>query len=102
MCAVRGQCCYFNIEIKGYNVILDNQPCKFLNKKTGLCIDYKNRKKNFKYCTGEENDEMFDVGALPEECLILIKLGRKEARPKIKINKIFHLLKQIHLMLSNC
>jgi hypothetical protein len=44
---------------------------------------------------------MFDVGALPEECLILKKLGRIEARPKIKINKILHLLKQKDVMLYN-
>jgi len=85
-------CCYFNIELKGYNIVLSEQACKWLDKKTGLCTDYEHRKENFKFCFGESDNEMFDVGALPKECLYLKKLNKKELRPKIKIGKVIHKL----------
>jgi len=91
-CPVKGMCCYFSIQLKGYNIVLSNQACKWLDKNTGLCTDYEHRKEHFKYCYGEDKDEMFDVGALPKECLFLKQLHRKEARPKIRLGKVIHKL----------
>ena len=90
-CEVRGKCCHFSTMIDGYNVILPNQPCEFLNKTTGLCNDYENRKSNKKYCLDiKENG----YGSLPEKCSYLKENPELELNPKIDIQNIGDKLSQ--------
>ena len=84
-CEVRGQCCHFSTMIDGFNIILSNQACEFLNKESGLCNDYKNRKKNKSYCLDiKENG----YGSLPEKCSYLKENSELETNPKIDPMKV--------------
>lgn len=85
-CPVRGKCCYYSTLIEGYNIILENQPCSFLDTKTGLCKDYKNRKKNFKFCLDSEKG--IGKGAFPKECLYLTNKSHLEPHPKVFIEDV--------------
>ncbi|KKM03921.1 hypothetical protein LCGC14_1769580 [marine sediment metagenome] len=72
VCKCRGLCCYFSTLIDGkHNIILESHPCSFLNTKTGLCIDYENRKEVYENCLDIEQAKQ--TGGLPEGCLHLEK-----------------------------
>lgn len=85
-CKVRGDCCYVNVEIEGYNIILENVYCPMLDIDTGLCKDYPNRLEN-PWCM--RNPEMFEKGCLPRECEYL-KEGNYEKNPKIHLGEILN------------
>ena len=87
-CPVRGRCCFFSVMIEGYNVILDNQPCEFLDLETGLCSDYENRKKNFEYCMNIS--EIKGRGGLPKGCLYLKEDPTLELHPKENIKDLMN------------
>ncbi len=88
-CKVRGDCCYVNIPIEGYNVILDNVHCPKLDTKTGLCTTYENRHVN-SWCL--DDNEMFEKGCLPKGCEYL-KDGKNEQNPKIHLGDILNNIK---------
>jgi len=48
---IKGLCCHISEVIEGYNIILPNQPCKFLNLETKTCTVHKERFKKNKRCT---------------------------------------------------
>ncbi len=66
-CPVRGACCYLSIPLEGFNVILSNKPCKYLDTKTGLCNTYEERNK-VAYC--KQGEDGFGCGGLPRGCLL--------------------------------
>ena len=80
-CKVRGLCCYVNLELEGFNIILDNVHCPELDTETGLCTGYKNRHKN-SWCL--DDSEMFEKGCLPANCEYLKEEKYKEVKPKIQ------------------
>ena len=85
-CTVRGDCCYVNVPIEGYNIILDNVHCPHLNVKTGLCMTYENRHIN-PWCL--DDSEMFEKGCLPKGCEYLEE-GKSEINPKIHLGEIMN------------
>lgn len=85
-CKVRGDCCYVNIEIEGYNIILDNVHCPYLNIDTGLCTVYEERHQ-YPWCL--DDGEMFEKGCLPSECEYL-KDKHTEMKPKIRLGVILN------------
>jgi len=80
-CPVRGKCCYHSILIEGFNVILDNFPCFYLNTNTNECRIYDKRNR-FKSCSPINLNE----GSVPKECLYLN--GKKERFPKVWFHEI--------------
>lgn len=80
-------CCHYSMIIhsdngKLYNIILKNQICKYLDKKSHKCLIYKNRLKVNPYClTIEEGIRQY---ALPKECLyVKDNVEYKEKIPQI-------------------
>ena len=88
---VRGLCCHINIPIGSFNIVMEHVHCPFLDEKTRLCSDYKNRKTLAPWCL--HGEEMFGKGGLPEGCLYLKDHPEKEPHPKQKIRDILPLLK---------
>jgi len=96
-----GKCCFYNIELEGYNVILSNQPCKYLDRDTMKCKIYKNRFKINPYCLHSEDENMFNKGSLPKGCLFLEKHPEREKNPKIDIREIADNLSHQSIMIYN-
>lgn len=82
---IKGKCCYFNVQLEGFNVILSEQPCKYLDKKTKLCTIYKKRH-TIPWCMNESN--MYEKGGLPKGCLYLKGHPERDINPKIDILEI--------------
>jgi len=75
---VRGKCCYLSVKIGEYNIILEDQPCVYLDIEKGLCKHYEDRFK-VKHC--RNGKAKFECGALPAKCLYLN--GRREKDDKV-------------------
>ena len=95
---VRGFCCFYNVIIEGFNLILSNQHCKYLDTKTMKCKDYENRVKIQPYCL--END-MFNKGALPKGCLYIKGHPEREENPKVDIKEVVYELSTQSIMEYN-
>ena len=85
---VKGKCCFYNIELEGYNIILRNQPCKYLNLKTMECSDYEHRLQINPYC--HHSGDMYNFGGLPKGCLYLKDHPELEENPKIDISEVIN------------
>ena len=85
-CKVRGDCCYVNMPIEGYNLILDNVHCPELDIETGLCTCYNERHKH-PWCL--DDSEMFEKGCLPKDCEYL-KDGNIENIPKLHLGDVLN------------
>lgn len=96
---IRGLCCYYNIVIEGYNLILLNQPCKYLDLKTMRCKDFKHRTQINPYCL--HGKEMFNKGCLPKGCLYLKDHPEREKNPKIDIHEVIDKLSPQSIMKWN-
>lgn len=68
-CPVRGKCCYCATIIEGYNIILSNYPCEYLDLETGLCIVYENRKEYIPSCI--DTTDNYGKWGYPKECLYI-------------------------------
>lgn len=71
LCDGCGKCCYRKfIDGRGKNTKLYFTciACDFLDLKTGLCSDYKNRFKNNPECTHLTKKNVKEFGWLPETC----------------------------------
>lgn len=97
-CPVRGRCCYLSEMIHGYNVIIDFQPCKHLNKDTGLCKIYKGRS-SVPHCSNGRSK--FYRGNLPKECLYLKDNPKLESNPKRDVKDVVHEFNADEVMLYN-
>ncbi len=84
-CTVRGVCCYVNVPIEGFNIILENVHCPKLDH-TGLCTCYENRHIH-SWCLDDK--EMFNKNCLPRECEYL-KEGNQEFHPKMRLGEILN------------
>lgn len=82
---IQGKCCYFSCLLEGFNIILDKQPCKYLDTKTNLCSDYENRF-NVSWCL--KGRDMFNQGGLPKGCLYLKNHPERESNPKITFESV--------------
>jgi len=96
---IRGKCCFYNIELEGFNVILLNQHCKHLNLKTMRCKDYKHRLEINPYCL--QGKDMFNTGSLPQGCLYLKDHPEREKNPKIDIREVINNLSPQSIMIYN-
>jgi len=74
----------------GFNVILDNVICPFLNKETKLCSDYENRIRIAPWCLNGK--DMIGKGGLPKGCLYLKEYSEREPNPKVKIQDVLEQL----------
>jgi len=86
-CEVRGDCCYVNVPIEGYNIILDNVRCPHLDQETGLCTTYETRHTN-SWCL--DDSEMFEKGCLPKGCEYLKDPKYKETLPNIHLGDVLN------------
>ena len=84
-CKVRGDCCYVNVPIEGFNIILDNVHCPHLDTETGLCTTYDTRHQ-YTWCL--DDSEMFEKGCLPEACEYLKEYS--EGTPKIHLGAVIN------------
>lgn len=82
----RGLCCCINLPINGFNLILENVPCHFLDLDTMKCSVYDNRKKIASWCL--KGEKLFGHGALPEGCLYLEGHPEREPNPKRLIKDV--------------
>ena len=96
---IRGLCCFYNIEIEGFNLILSNQHCPYLNLETMKCKDYEYRTEIYPYCL--HGDKMFNNGGLPKGCLYLKGHPEREKNPKIDIRDIVYKLSPKGIMEYN-
>jgi len=86
-CPIKGLCCYHSILVKDidgklYNIILKNQPCKYLDTERGDCLIYENRFKINPYCLPIEI--AIRQNALPEKCLYVKKVKKYKMKyPKL-------------------
>jgi uncharacterized cysteine cluster protein YcgN (CxxCxxCC family) len=76
---IRGLCCYYSEFFEGFNLLLTNHPCKFLNPQTHLCNVYHCRREINPNCMGVE--EMIISGMIPKECLY-VKNNKKYQKRK--------------------
>jgi len=96
---LRGRCCFHSWLIEGYNIILDNQHCKFLDTKTMSCKEYKNRKKIYPECA--TIDEAIGKAGLPMGCLYLKDKMHLEPHPKVNVKDVAKHLSMNGLMFYN-
>ena len=69
LCDGCGKCCLHKIEDEDTNEIhFTNVACKLLNPKTGLCSNYKNRKKHVPDCHQLTPKKIQNINWLPSTC----------------------------------
>jgi len=83
---IRGLCCCINLPINGFNLILENVSCHYLDLSTMKCSVYDNRKKVASWCL--KGRKLFGHGALPEGCLYLEDHPEREPNPKRLIKDV--------------
>jgi uncharacterized cysteine cluster protein YcgN (CxxCxxCC family) len=69
---IKKYCCYNSVICVGesgqrYNIIIKNQPCKYLDTKTLKCLVYKNRLTLNPYCLSVK--EAIKANAFQKDCL---------------------------------
>jgi len=96
---IRGLCCFYNTILEGYNVILSNQPCKFLDTKTMNCTVYEHRYERQPLCLSIEKS--YNTGGLPKGCLYLKGHPEREENPKVEIRQIIENLSRQSIMEYN-
>lgn len=89
---VRGYCCFYNIELEGHNLILLNQPCKFLDIDTMRCTIYEKRKELNPLCLSIDDGSIVDTGSLPKGCLYLKECPELEKNPKVDPREVIDTL----------
>jgi len=97
-CSVQGRCCFYSVLIEGYNIILDFQPCEFLDLETKLCKNFDERKEIFEYCKDTTDS---NSGAFPKECLFLKENPKLESNPKVDVRGVADKLTPKGLMMYN-
>lgn len=66
-CPTLGACCFYGARVCGKDIMTDHH-CPLLDTETGLCMDYKNRRKvRGKECLTVE--EMIEQGTVPRWCV---------------------------------
>lgn len=83
---IRGTCCFMNIPIGSFNIMLENVPCPYLDLEKMFCSDFEHRHQLAPWCLDKEH--MFGKGGLPKGCLYLKQHPEKEPHPKEKIQEI--------------
>lgn len=96
---IKGYCCYLNVRLGDYNVILENQPCPFLDLKTKLCTVYGEREEKAPHCL--EVEMTIGKGGLPKGCLYLKGNEHREPYPKVLIKSIIDKLLPEHIGIFN-
>lgn len=96
---VRGYCCYLNTILGKHNVILENQPCPYLNLKIKLCSIYDEREKLAPHCFSAK--DTIGKGGLPKGCLYLKGKEHLEPYPKVFIKDVIDDMKPLHIGIFN-
>jgi len=68
---IKGLCCFHTVLIYGESYILPKNPCKFYNKESKGCTEYRKRYKKNDNCQPIQRARKLRV--LPEGCLYLKK-----------------------------
>jgi len=90
-CKIKKYCCYQSVLAAGesgkmYSIILKNQPCKFLDTKTSLCLSYKNRFKLNPYCLTVK--EGIKQNAFHKDCLYIKAKKHYRGNPLPRIDYV--------------
>jgi len=96
---IKGYCCFLNVRLGDYNIILENQPCPHLDLKTKECTVYDRRKELAPHCLDAE--KTIGMGGLPKGCLYLKGHEKEEPHPKVFIKSIVHKLAKEHIGFFN-
>lgn len=72
--------------IEGFNIFLTKRKCKFLDPKTGKCLDYENRHEININCLTIE--KMIITGNIPRQCLYVVDNPAYQNRKDIRIYHI--------------
>lgn len=79
LCDGCGRCCIHKLEDSDTGVLYPtNVACKLLDRKTGMCSDYPNRKSRVSDCVVLDRDKLGTLEWLPDSCAYRL---RAEGKP---------------------
>jgi uncharacterized cysteine cluster protein YcgN (CxxCxxCC family) len=78
LCDSCGRCCLHKLEDEETGLLYPtNVACKLLDRRSGRCMDYKNRKKRVSDCVKLDPSNLANLDWLPETCAYRLRAADK-------------------------